>query len=110
MDKKISKNILINAWEEAEIFFLIDEMKSFYPEMKWADRYEIAKDTTIEMLRRGWIKLYWNTLECRDWNEVDPSEFEKVLMDKKNWEPPSDGRPIYLIDVTELGKLEMEKP
>jgi len=98
--------VLLNAWEESELYQLIWELNSECPGWSWAEKLRAARSTVNELLFRGWIILHRYKHPNCDWVAVDPEDYEAILADPLNWEPPDPDRWTYLIDMTDEGKKQ----
>lgn len=98
--------VLLNAWEESELYHIIWELNSVCPDWSTAKKLSAARATVGELLSRGWIVLHRYKYPNYDWVAVDPADHRAILAEPLSWEPPASDRWTYLIDVTDEGRKQ----
>jgi hypothetical protein len=62
---------------------------------------ETARQVVRELLRRGWIDLYWSQEPYGDPIRIPAEEAEEVLNNDRNWQAPSAGMRSVRIGASE---------
>ena len=108
--KDLLKMLLWAAWEESDLYVVLGEVNTEFPDLTQEQKTATARSTVEQLLSRGWISLYRYKWPRGDWQTIDSKDYESILLNQASWAPPGEGEWAYCIDVTEQGKRQIMKP
>lgn len=99
--------ILFAANEDySGLWEIFEETKDLHKEFSKEDLIKLAKLTLLELIERGWIRLYW----CREpltndrVSPIELSEVQRVLSENKYWKQPKKDSLSVRVLATEEGE------
>lgn len=102
---ELLKCILWLAIEDySGLWEVVWEINSRYGELSETERLVLARQVVRDLASRGWVALYRCQEPYGDMVPLSPEEYDEVLLNPANWEPPTADSVSIRIGATEAGE------
>ena len=107
MLRTVVKDVLWLAFEESELYQVIWELNTRYPNRSEAEKREIAKETVFKLVQKGWITLNEFIFPSGQKHQMSTDQADIVLEEESSWGVPIKGNVAYMILLTDLGESQI---
>jgi hypothetical protein len=101
----LQEKILLLAVEDySGLWEAVFETKASNTELSDSQAITLADDIIRQLLKKGWVKLFWSNWPSFDYTPVSDSQTDEVLANPSYWKTPSTDAKFIRYSATDEGE------